>query len=220
MQHGETDDTAQIFWPGYVDAISNLVLNLLFLVMILCLAVFVMSQTANQKSKDGAVSEVLKEKQHEEALPELGNRMSSGGKTDQVQKQALIEVKPSPQGTVPGAVRVQGAVLSEQGAFLEVRFLDDALDFPEAAQQALRQQLQPFFQEGFTQWELVVTTDTAFASARRSAMLRVLRVRDAFEKVAPQGALSNTRIDSGASVEAANVVRLIGRRAPPLVQPQ
>lgn len=219
MQHGETDDNAQIFWPGYVDAISNLVLNLLFLVMILCLAVFVMSQTVNQKSKEGAVADVLHETQRQEALPERGTRLSTGGKTDQVQKQALIDVKPSPQGQATGAVRIQSPTVSEQGVFLEVRFLEDALELSEASQQALRQQLQPFVREGFTQWELVVVTDTAFASARRSALLRLLRVREALGKVAPDTVQSNTRIESGGSTEAATVVRLLGRRASATPQP-
>lgn len=219
MQHGDNDDNAQNFWPGYVDAISNLVLNLLFLVMILCLAVFVMSQAVNQKSKEGAVSDVLKETQMQEAMPDRGTRLSSGGKTDQVQKQALIEVKPSPQGQAPGAVRIQSPTVSEQSVYLEVRFLEDALELSEASQQALRQQLQPFMREGFNQWELVVVTDTAFAATRRSALLRLLRVREALNKVVPDTVQSNTRIESGGSTEAATVVRLLGRRASAAQQP-
>jgi hypothetical protein len=213
MQHGETDDNAQIFWPGYVDAISNLVLNLLFLVMILCLAVFVMSQTVNKKSKEGAVTDVPQETLRQEALPEQSTRLSSGGKNDQVQKQALIDVKPSPQGQAPGAVRIQSPIVSEQGVLLEMRFLEDALELSEASQQALRQQVMPFVREGFTQWELVVVTDTAFAATRRSALLRLLRVREALNQVAPDTLQSNTRIESGGSTEAAAVVRLLGRRA-------
>jgi hypothetical protein len=212
MQHADSDDNAQIFWPGYVDAISNLVLNLLFLVMILCLAVFVMSQTVNKKTLEGSTTPVPNETRLEEAIPDRGTRLSSGGKTDQVQKQALIEVKPSPLGTTPGAVRIQSPTVSEQGVFLEVRFLDDALDLSDASQRRLREQLEPFLREGVTQWELVVVTDTAFAATRRSALLRLLRVREALTQMAPAAAQSNTRIESGGSTEAAAVVRLLGRR--------
>ena len=40
----QTDDTsADTFWPGYVDAVTNLVLNLLFVVLIMTVAVFVLA---------------------------------------------------------------------------------------------------------------------------------------------------------------------------------
>ena len=35
-----SDDGSDIFWPGYVDAVTNLVLNLLFLLTIMTVAVF------------------------------------------------------------------------------------------------------------------------------------------------------------------------------------
>ena len=209
------DDTSQIFWPGYVDAISNLVLNLLFLVMILCLAVFVTSQN-NRREEDtraGAASTVAVETRYEEARADLGSRLSSGGKTDQVQKRAEVQVRPSPSGALQGAVRIQSDTLSEQGVYLEVVYLEDALDLSEAAQRSLRERLQPFLKEGFNQWELVVATDTAFASMRRSALLRLLRVREAMNTADLPGLKSNTRIESGGTTASTAVVRLYGRRA-------
>ena len=35
----DNDDGSEIFWPGYVDATTNLILNLLFLLTILIVAV-------------------------------------------------------------------------------------------------------------------------------------------------------------------------------------
>lgn len=51
--HGDNDN----FWPGYVDAISNLVLNLLFVVAILTIAVFLFAIELGRKQglKIGAV---------------------------------------------------------------------------------------------------------------------------------------------------------------------
>lgn len=211
------DDASQIFWPGYVDAISNLVLNLLFLVMILCLAIFVTSQN-NQREphpRAGAVSTVAHETRYEEARADLGSRLSSGGKTDQVQKRAEVQVRPSPAGSLQGAVRIPSETLSDQGVFLEVHYLEDALDLSEAAQRNLRERVQPFLKEGYTQWELVVVTDTAFASMRRSALLRLLRVREAMHTPELPGLKSNTRIESGGTTASTAVVRLIGRRVAP-----
>ena len=208
----DSDDTSAIFWPGYVDAVSNLVLNLLFLVMILCLAIFVLSQQT--RNPPMAQSSVPHETRLEEARPELNTKLSTGGKTDVVQKRAEIEVRPSPTGDLPGAVQIQSPTVSDQGVYLEVHYLDDALELTSASQQALRQQLQPLLQQGFGQWELVVVTDTAFASMRRSALLRLLRVRDALHAPELAGLKSNTRIDSGGTPDTTAVVRLYGRRVP------
>jgi hypothetical protein len=104
--------------------------------------------------------------------------------------------------------------VSDQGVYLEVHYLDDALELTSASQQALRQQLQPLLQQGYGQWELVVVTDTAFASMRRSALLRLLRVRDALHAPELLGLKSNTRIDSGGTPATTAVVRLYGRRVP------
>lgn len=41
MQLDNEQEDSGIFWPGYVDAVSNLVLNLLFVVVILTIAVFI-----------------------------------------------------------------------------------------------------------------------------------------------------------------------------------
>ena len=41
-----------LFWPGFVDAIACLVLNLLFLTMVLTIAVFVLGQGQSTHEKD------------------------------------------------------------------------------------------------------------------------------------------------------------------------
>lgn len=212
----DSDDNSAIFWPGYVDAVSNLVLNLLFLVMILCLAIFVLSQQTSHSS--APQSSVPQETRLEEARPDLGTKLSSGGKTDVVQKRAEIEVRPSPVGQKPGAVQIKSPTVSDQGVYVEVQFLDDALELLPESQQALRQLLQTLLQQGYGQWELVVVTDTAFASMRRSALLRLLRVRDALNTPELAGIKSNTRIESGGAPATTAVVRMYGRPAPPVDQ--
>lgn len=211
----DTDDNSAIFWPGYVDAISNLVLNLLFLVMILCLAIFVQSQQSTQQHKlvpEGAASTLPNQTRLEEALPNKGSNLSNGGKTDTVQKRAEVEVRPSPEGKRPGAVRVQGQAVSEQGVYLEVHFLEDALELSDASRNALLEHLRPLYQQGYTQWELVVVTETAYASMRRSALMRILRVRELLSQSGVEGLSSKTRIDSGGDTSTTAVVRLYARR--------
>lgn len=42
------------YWPGYVDALVNVVLNLLFLLALLTLAAFVLGQKVGQNQRDGS----------------------------------------------------------------------------------------------------------------------------------------------------------------------
>ena len=46
-------DGNDTFWPGYVDAISNLVLNLLFVVAILTIAVFLFALELGRRQVEG-----------------------------------------------------------------------------------------------------------------------------------------------------------------------
>ena len=56
---GGGGDNNDVFWPGYVDAISNLVLNLLFVVAILTIAVFLFAIELGRKqgAKVGALEQ-------------------------------------------------------------------------------------------------------------------------------------------------------------------
>lgn len=49
MQIDNDQDDAGIFWPGYVDAVSNLVLNLLFVVVIMTIAVFIFAMELGRR---------------------------------------------------------------------------------------------------------------------------------------------------------------------------
>ena len=51
------EDGADIFWPGYVDAIANLVLNLLFMLTIMIVAVFMFAlELSRHKENSAAVN--------------------------------------------------------------------------------------------------------------------------------------------------------------------
>ena len=218
-QTSDSDDASGIFWPGYVDAISNLVLNLLFLVMILCLAIFVLSQNSQRPSAAQAPAVEPQDTRHPTVQPRHSTRLSTGGTRDSVQKRAEVEVLPSPAGQLSGATQIKGQTVTDQGVYLEVHFVDDALELGESAQQVLREHLQPLLKAGFSQWQMVVTTDTAFASMRRSALLRLLRVRDTLVTPELPGLKGSTRIESGGTPATTAVVKLYGRRPTPGMPP-
>lgn len=56
----ESNDASDIFWPGYVDAISNLAINLLFVIAVMCIVIlsFVLEETTKGKPQEGEVSVV------------------------------------------------------------------------------------------------------------------------------------------------------------------
>ncbi|MCB5188834.1 hypothetical protein LG200_12560 [Methylobacillus caricis] len=49
MQVDNEQEDGGIFWPGYVDAVSNLVLNLLFVVVIMTIAVFIFAMELGRR---------------------------------------------------------------------------------------------------------------------------------------------------------------------------
>ena len=54
----DSDDVSDIFWPGYVDAISNLAINLLFVIAIMAIVVvsatLQLQELMKRKDKDPA----------------------------------------------------------------------------------------------------------------------------------------------------------------------
>ncbi|MBU0483652.1 MAG: hypothetical protein KKB30_03965 [Proteobacteria bacterium] len=55
----EDSDGSNIFWPGYVDATTNLVLNLLFLLTIMIVAVFMFALELGRTTQDGTTQPVV-----------------------------------------------------------------------------------------------------------------------------------------------------------------
>ena len=54
MEERHSDnDGSDIFWPGYVDAVTNLVLNLLFLLTIMTVAVFMFALELGRATQGG-----------------------------------------------------------------------------------------------------------------------------------------------------------------------
>ncbi|PUE07210.1 hypothetical protein B9Z51_15225 [Limnohabitans sp. T6-5] len=53
----DSNDASDIFWPGYVDAISNLAINLLFVIAVMCIVIlsFVLEETTKGTPREGTV---------------------------------------------------------------------------------------------------------------------------------------------------------------------
>jgi hypothetical protein len=59
MAVSESNDASDIFWPGYVDAISNLAINLLFVIAVMAIVVISATLQINEllKRKDRALAD-------------------------------------------------------------------------------------------------------------------------------------------------------------------
>jgi hypothetical protein len=69
----EDSDGSDIFWPGYVDAVTNLVLNLLFLLTIMTVAVFMFALELGRASHNVlSPPPVVATKQEGKSLPKTG----------------------------------------------------------------------------------------------------------------------------------------------------
>jgi hypothetical protein len=73
--HSESSDAADIFWPGYVDAVSNLAINLLFVIAVLVIfALAAVTQIGeNSKAKNAAAEVDGGKKQGAMPVPEMLN---------------------------------------------------------------------------------------------------------------------------------------------------
>ena len=82
---GSSSDGNDIFWPGYVDAISNLVLNLLFVVAILTIAVFLFAMELGRRQIAGS----QKIKGAERQVVQAGPKDAAKGVAEDKEKSAL-----------------------------------------------------------------------------------------------------------------------------------
>jgi len=53
----ESDESADIFWPGYVDAVTNLAINLLFVIAVMSIVVLGATLQIAQMTKKKALEE-------------------------------------------------------------------------------------------------------------------------------------------------------------------
>jgi hypothetical protein len=139
----ESED--QNFWPGYVDAISNLVLSLLFVTMILAMALLTSSQStkkSDQNSDTDSPEKKLYKLQEESAqLEKVKQVLKSQAQQSSKQSDQESQSKVSGKSKTDATVEVEGDPLRRKEIdmnapgvqFLEVQFSKDtfALGFPD-----------------------------------------------------------------------------------------
>lgn len=189
----DNSDGSDTFWPGYVDAVTNLVLNLLFLLTIMIVAVFMFALELGRSSKGGA-DKTLK------ASSKRGDVTAAKTKTDPVKEnielkreieilkmQLAQQAAPKGQSGVVGKTvdatsrvplplsRIDKSAAASDAEVL-VRFTEEAVAFTPAEHDRLRETLKPVVAKGKV--TIHVDVPVGFSEAKRMGFYRAMAVRN------------------------------------------
>ena len=194
MEHDGSNDGSDIFWPGYVDAVTNLVLNLLFVLTIMIIAVFMfalaLSQHTNEKPAPAAQKQTVENVESIE--PTISANEAIKAKDQQIEslKQSLAALKKealiknnatTPQKVVtaktPNKTPEKGLQnVTDTGGQIIVSFTQDAVSLNPAETESVRNALNGIAKSGSAHIEVVTPKD--FSEAKRLAFYRAMSVRN------------------------------------------
>ena len=181
------DSSADIIWPGYVDAVTNLVLNLLFMLTIMIVAVFMFALELSRHKED-AVSELAA--QTEEPLPSPTTLEQKDQEIRLLQKkiEMLEQQRPTPsnearinQQVVTASTPIPKSEkelqqLTPRGGGIIVQFVQDAVTLSSPEAETLKSKLNAIAASGGARIEVLVPA--GFSEARRLGFYRAMAVRN------------------------------------------
>lgn len=216
------EDGSDHFWPGYVDAVTNLVLNLLFLLTIMTVAVFMFALELGRASKGGEdrslensakkgdvviaktatdpVKENIALKREIERLNGMlaerdAAKMQAGGLPEKIDVTAKA---PQPQSGLDKALPSEFEII--------VRFVDDAVAFTPEEHTRLLETLKPVVEKGKS--NIYVEVPTGFSEAKRMGYYRAMAVRNLLLEMKMPAERINVSVLEGKSTANASIVRV------------
>lgn len=175
-----SEDGADIFWPGYVDAVTNLVLNLLFMLTIMIVAVFMFALELSRYKDPPAPEPPLPAAQ---PAPDPQEQILALQKEVEALQQQVLQKNAltTPQKVVNAATQQplpqRGlADVAPAGGGLVVNFARDAVLLSAAEADTLKTALAPLGSSARVRVEVQVPT--GFSEARRIGFYRVMAVRN------------------------------------------
>jgi hypothetical protein len=230
----DDNDGSDIFWPGYVDATTNLILNLLFLLTILIVAVFMFALELGRSTpiKQDQVPQVTVEMKTD-VDPVVGTNAVLEEATDPVKENVELkrEVKRlnellAQQGitdvqagglakavdvtsTVPRPLKGLDKALASDFEVV-VRFKDEAIDFTPEERDRLLEALQPIVVNGNP--SIQVQVPPGFSEAKRMGFYRAMAVRNLLiELKVPQESVDVSVVEGENNDSNASLVRVRSR---------
>lgn len=184
----DDSDSANIFWPGYVDATTNLALNLLFLLTIMITAVFMF---ALEMGRVGMVKADRPEKQEAGAVVKIPTDPVEEIITLRLEIQRLNKMlaQRDSQNVKPGGLEKTVDVSHAEPKPLEgldkeqardfeivVHFKDEAIAFKAEEREQLLETLKPVVVRGKS--NIYVEVPAGFSEAKRMGFYRAMAVRN------------------------------------------
>lgn len=210
-RHSDSDGS-DIFWPGYVDAVTNLVLNLLFLLTIMTVAVFMFALELGRASKGGP-NNPSDLKQEAVVKPVDPVRENLELKREIERLSAIIAQRDSKSTVQAKTVEVTSVVTTPQQGLVRaladdaevvVRFRDDAVAFNPAEREQVMEALKPFVARG--QANLYVEVPPGFSEAKRMGFYRAMAVRNLLlELNMPKERINVSEVEGQSSANASLV---------------
>lgn len=197
MAMSDSDDMSEIMWPGYVDAVTNLAINLLFVIAVMSIVVMAATLQLSKMSKKEVEieqqSKYEKTNQTVDALKVQLHQSEQEINTLKTQLSAARQAVREAQSRAAGAAAQRTEVVQaqathrpeardgvidsmSQGAVV-VRFPADGVAMGEQDKQMLSQKLQG--QDQTKAWEVRVIAQRGFSEALRLAYFRAQAVRSA-----------------------------------------
>jgi outer membrane protein OmpA-like peptidoglycan-associated protein len=234
----ESNDASDIFWPGYVDAISNLAINLLFVIAVMCIVIlsFVLEETTKGKPQEGdapQVSQSTSEKTSKASATAMQALQTENAKLKQelqaLQQSASSSSSGSPNrsnvaNTTPkmDVVNARQEVMKDEkgqssmstvGAGLIVNFDPKVVTLsPEEAKDVMTR-LEAYGPPKTTRWQITVISPKGFSESARLGYYRAVAVRNVLIQNGVPGELINMRVVESAQA-AADSARVTVNPAP------
>jgi len=227
MRHSDSDGS-DIFWPGYVDAVTNLVLSLLFLLTIMTVAVFMFALELGRASQGGqgktpvvsnkkdavvvskATADPVKENialklEIQRLNMKLAERISQN--VQPVQPGGLVKTV-NVASNVPKPLSGLDKTLASDLEIM-VRFADESVALTPAEHDRLRESLKPIVATGKS--SILVEVPAGFSEAKRMAYYRAMAVRNLLiEMKLPKDSI-DVLVREGKSSANASIVRVRSR---------
>jgi hypothetical protein len=196
MEVDASIDGSDIFWPGYVDAVTNLVLNLLFMLTILIIAVFMfaleLSRHQDKVPSTVAVVAVDDKRPASISVEQIPGIVEAKDSEIQALQKELSTLKKQVQVQVQNDLRNTQKTITAKtpiakpdkdlekaaanGGGIIVKFLADAVTLSPDEADSLRSLLAPIVAGGSAKIEVIAPA--GFSEAKRLGFYRAMAVRN------------------------------------------
>jgi hypothetical protein len=220
------NDGSDIFWPGYVDAVTNLVLNLLFLLTIMIVAVFMFALELGRASSGGPVkTTVISTKQDAKVASKavIDPAKENVALKREIQRLNMQLAQQIPQkgqprlsgktidvtSSLPTPVNGLDTAPTTSDSDIIVRFMDDAVAFTPQEHDRLREVLKPLIANEKT--TVFVEVPAGFSEAKRMGFYRAMAVRNVLIEMKMPSSRIDVSVREGQSGANASLVRVRSR---------